>query len=249
MSWRTFVYFLLIIVAIFFSIKDAQLNFIDIKDISNTIEFLGQLWPFDYSMIGHAISETLITMEIAFLGTFFGLIIAFPLAFLAAINTSPNLVIYNGIRTVLTFLRSIPELVLALIFVPTFGLTPLTVIIAIFIHNIAVLGKLISELIESVDPGPQEAVASTGARKILLALYGVVPQIIPNVLSHYFYRFEVGIRSSILFGAIGAGGIGDVLFLHFKTFQYSAAAVDVLIIMLIILIVDYIGVYLRSRVI
>jgi phosphonate transport system permease protein len=226
-----------------------EIKLLDFMDIPNSIDFIRNMWPLDFSMVQDAIAQTLITVEIAFLGTVFGLLVAFPLAFLAAKNTSPNSGIYNSMRSLLSFLRSIPELVIALVFVPTFGLDPMAIIIALFIHNIGVLGKLISELIESVNPGPQEAVASTGAKRILVSLYGVVPQIMPNVLSHYFYRFEVAIRASILFGVIGAGGIGDTLLLHFKLFEYGALAVDILIVMVVIMIVDNLGAYFRSKVI
>ena len=237
-----------LLVLVFLSVWDMGLNLGDIRDLPNTFEFLKELWPLDFSMVDHALDETLITLEIAFLGTFFGLLLGFPCAFLAARNTAPA-ALYHGMRGFLTFLRSVPELVIALIFVPTFGLSPLTVIVAIFLHNIAVLGKLIAELIEVADPGPQEAVAATGARKVLVALYGIVPQIVPVVLSQYFYRLEVAVRSSLLFGAIGAGGIGDMLFIHFKTFEYAAMAVDVLIIMVLIGLLDYAGAFFRSRVI
>lgn len=226
-----------------------EINLEDFRDLGNSLEFVQNMWPLDFSMVGNAMEQTLVTVEIAFLGTIFGLFVAFPLAFLAAKNTTSHPFIYNGLRSFLSFLRSIPELVIALIFVPAFGLNPMTVILAIFIHNIGVLGKLISELIESVNPGPQEAVASTGAKRILVSLYGVVPQIIPNVLSHYFYRLEVAIRASILFGVVGAGGIGDTLLLHFKLFQYDAMAVDILIVMIVIMIVDNLGAYFRSKVI
>jgi phosphonate transport system permease protein len=224
-------------------------NLGDFRDLGNSIDFIGNMWPLDFSMLENALLQTYVTVEIAFLGTVFGLFVAFPLAFFAARNTTPNGAVYNAVRSLLSFLRSIPELVIALVFVATFGLEPMTVIIAIFIHNIGVLGKLISELIESVNPGPQEAVASTGAKRILVSLYGVVPQIMPNVLSHYFYRFEVAIRASILFGVIGAGGIGDTLLLHFKLFEYGALAVDILIVMVVIMIVDNLGAYFRSKVI
>ncbi|WP_206093746.1 phosphonate ABC transporter, permease protein PhnE [Paludifilum halophilum] len=238
-----------VIAATAFSVWDAELNLSDISDIGNSFDFLERLWPLDFSMVTHSLKETLLTVEIAFLGTISALVLALPLAFLGARNTTTHRSVYTGVRTLLTFLRSVPELVLALIFVPTFGLEPLTVIVALFLHNTAVLGKLLAELVEAADPGPQEAVASTGARRLLVSLYGILPQIFPNLLSHYFYRFEVGVRSSLLFGAIGAGGIGDVLFLHFKTFEYSAMAVDILMIMVLIWVLDYAGAYFRAKVI
>ncbi|GGE20127.1 phosphonate ABC transporter, permease protein PhnE [Marinithermofilum abyssi] len=249
LSRRFLIVVLVLLLAAIFSAWDMELNWADIRDLENTWQFLSGMWPLDFSMVGHALDETLLTLEVAFLGTLFGLLIAFPLSFLAAENTAPHRSVSVSVRFILTGLRSIPELVLALIFVPTFGLEPLTVVVAIALHNSAVLGKLIAELVEAAEPGPREAVASTGAPPLLVALYGVVPQIAPNILSQSFYRLEVGVRSSLLFGAIGAGGIGDVLFLHFKTFEYAAMAVDILLIMGLIWGLDIIGGWLRRKVI
>src|SRR5690606_42102003 len=100
------------------------LNLADIRDLPNTVDFLGELWPLDFSMVDQALDETLVTLEIAFLGTFFGLVVGFPCAFLAARNTAPRAV-YHGMRGFLTFLRSVPELAIAVVLVPTFGLAPL----------------------------------------------------------------------------------------------------------------------------
>jgi phosphonate transport system permease protein len=127
------------------------------------------------------------------------------------------------------------------------GLGPFTAILAIFLHNIGVLGKLISELIEAADPDPQEALRSVGANRAMVALYGILPQIIPNVLSQYFYRLEVAVRTSLILGFIGAGGIGQQLFIHFKIFQYEKVAVDVMMIMILVVMIDYVSAVIRSK--
>lgn len=219
-------------------------------DLGNSVTFLFTKWlPPDFSILPLAIEAAVVTLQIAILGTFIAIIIAIPLSFLAAYNTSPSLVIYTGTRWLLNFFRSVPEIVLGLLLVPSLGLGPFPAVIAIAIHNIGVLGKLISELIEAADPGPQEAVASVGAPRLLVIFFGILPQIIPNILSNYFYRLEVGVRASLILGFIGGGGIGNMLFIDFKIFNYSFVATEVLVIMVLVLIVDYLGTFVRKRVI
>ncbi len=152
-------------------------------------------------------------------------------------------------RGLFSFLRSIPDIVIGLVLVMAIGLGPFPAVIAIMLHNIGVLGKLVSELIEAADKGPQEAVQSLGLGRSMVALYGILPQIWPNVLSHFFYRFEVAIRTSLILGFIGAGGIGQLLFNSFRIFNYKEVMLYVLFIMALVIIVDLIGSYVRNRII
>jgi phosphonate transport system permease protein len=219
------------------------------KDFRNMIDFLGEWFPMDFSKLPYMLEDSLETLAMAFLGSFFGLIIALPISFVAAKNTARSGFFYHLSRIVLSFVRSIPEIVFGLILLTALGLGPFPAVLAIMFHNIGVLGKLISELIEAADPGPQEAMKAVGAKRGFANLFSILPQIWPNVLSQYFYRFEVAIRTSLILGFIGGGGIGQRLFNDFKTFQYSAVSLDVLIIMIIVILVDLFGSYVRNRVI
>lgn len=219
-------------------------------DLDKTFHFLSTKWlPLDLSILPMAGEAAILTLQIAILGTFFGLIFALPLSFLAAWNTAPGRSVYSAARGLLNFLRSVPEIVFGLLFVPTFGLGPFPAVLAISLHNIGVLGKLIAELIEAADDGPEEAVRSVGAHQWIVILYGIIPQIIPNIFSHYFYRLEVAIRASLILGFIGGGGIGNMLFIDFKVFNYQAVATEVLMIMILVMIVDAVGSFVRKRVI
>lgn len=218
-------------------------------DVGNSLDFLARSWPPDWTGAGRAAAALVETIEIAYLGTVLALMLALPLSFLAAWNTSPNHVVYTGVRAVLSFIRAVPEIVFALVFVPTVSLGAMAGVLAIMLHNVGVLGKLIAELVEAAEPGPQEAVAASGAPQILIATHGVLPQILPNVLSHAFYRLEVSVRSVLVLGFVGAGGIGQQLFIHFRMFQYEKVFVDVLAIMALVIFIDYLGAFVRSRVI
>lgn len=219
------------------------------KDFRNMIDFLTQWFPMDTSNLPRMIEDSILTVAMGFLGSFLGLIVALPISFMAAWNTSPSKFLFHLTRVILSFVRSIPEIVFGLILLTALGLGPFPAVLAMMFHNIGVLGKLISELIEASDPGPQEAMKAVGAKKGFGNIFSILPQIWPNVLSNYFYRFEVAIRTSLILGFIGAGGIGQRLFNDFKTFQYPSVALDVLLIMIIVIIVDLLGSYVRKRII
>ncbi|AQQ53441.1 phosphonate ABC transporter, permease protein PhnE [Planococcus lenghuensis] len=239
----------LLVVFVYFSMRLTEFDLSKFRDFRNMIEFLAEWFPMNFSELPDMIQDMLETLAMAFLGSVFGLLIALPLSFAAARNTAPSKILYNAMRIALSFVRSVPEIVFGLILLTTLGLGPFPAVIAIMIHNVGVMGKLISELIEAADPGPQEAMKAVGAKSWIASLFSILPQIWPNVLSNFFYRFEVAIRTSLILGFIGGGGIGQRLFNDFKTFQYESVALDVLIIMVMVIIVDFTGSFVRNRVI
>ncbi|OIJ09275.1 phosphonate ABC transporter, permease protein PhnE [Anaerobacillus arseniciselenatis] len=241
---------LFLAVAIWFSMEQTQFEFEKFKNIPNMFHFIReQFFPPNWGILGRLIEASIVTLSMAFLGTIIALIIAIPLSFMAARNTSRHPILCWFNRSMLSGLRSIPEIVFGLIFVVSLGLGPFPAVLAIMLHNIGVLGKLISELIESAEQGPQEAMKSVGATRWIAVLFSILPQIWPNVLSHFFYRFEVAIRTSLILGFIGAGGIGQQLFNHFQTFQYKSVAMDIIVIIVLVIVVDFIGGKIRERVI
>lgn len=239
----------ILILLVFFSMRLTEFDLSKFKDFRNMIDFLSQWFPMDFSLLPDMVQDTLETLAMAFLGSILGLLIALPISFIAARNTSPSPLLFQSSRIVLSFVRSIPEIVFGLILLTTLGLGPFPAVIAIMFHNVGVFGKLISELIEAADPGPQEAMKAVGSRTWVANLFSILPQIWPNVLSQFFYRFEVAIRTSLILGFIGGGGIGQRLFNDFKTFQYSSVSLDVLIIMIMVIIIDFLASYIRKRII
>lgn len=234
---------------VYISMKLTEFDLSKFKDFRNMIDFLSHWFPMDFSLLPKMLKDSVETLAMAFLGSFIGLILGLPLSFLAAKNTSPSPILFHLSRVGLSFVRSVPEIVFGLILLTALGLGPFPAVLAIMFHNIGVLGKLISELIEAADPGPQEAMRAVGAKNWFASLFSILPQIWPNVLSNYFYRFEVAIRTSLILGFIGGGGIGQRLFNDFKTFQYTSVSLDVLIIMIIVILVDFFGSYVRNKVI
>ncbi|MFT4414277.1 phosphonate ABC transporter, permease protein PhnE [Fredinandcohnia humi] len=239
---------LLISIAAYISMILTEFDLSKFRDFTNMIDFLSQWFPIDFTSLPRMLLDSVETLAMAFLGSIFGLLIALPISFLAARNTTPSFFIYHSLRLFLSFVRSVPEIVFGLILLTALGLGPFPAVLAIMFHNVGVLGKLLSELIEAAQRGPQEAMRAVGAEDWFASLFSILPQIWPNVLSQYFYRFEVAIRTSLILGFIGGGGIGQRLFNDFKSFQYPSVSLDVALIMIIVIFVDSFGSYIRNRV-
>ena len=195
------------------------------------------------------VGATLETVQMALAGTFLALLIAFPIGFLAARNTTPHPLVYRGLRTFLNFLRTIPDLALGLLFVAAVGLGAFAGTLALAIHTATVLGKLLSESVENIDEGVVEAIRATGAGYAQILSFAVVPQILPDLISFTLYRLETNIRAASVLGLIGAGGIGYLMNTSFRTFQYQEAAAIVLVLIALVMLVDYLSSRLRTLVV
>jgi len=191
------------------------------------------------------------TIFIGMMATFFGIILAIPVSFLAARNlmsaNSFTLAIYYFVRTILNIIRSIEPLIWALIFVIVVGLGPFAGIMALTVHSIAALGKLYSESIESIDSGQIEAIQATGANWVQTVIFAVVPQIIPPFVSFTIYRWDINIRMSTIVGMVGGGGIGFLLVQWIRLFEYRAAGLAVWFITVTVAILDYVSAEIRKN--
>lgn len=189
------------------------------------------------------------TIQMALAGTLLALLFAFPLCFLTAGNTSPHPLVYRGVRFIINFLRTVPELALGLLFVSAVGLGPLAGTLALAVHTMTVLTKLLSESAENIDQGVVEAIRATGANYFQTLSFAVLPQMLPDLISFTLYRFETNIRAASVLALIGAGGIGNLLNTSFRTFQYQSAATIVLILIVLVMAVDWCSSRLRKWVI
>jgi phosphonate transport system permease protein len=206
-------------------------------------------------VIGDPLKLTLARMaETIFMGmmaSLFGIIFAIPVSFLASRNLMSHswitMLIYYITRTVLNIIRSIEPLIWALIAVVWVGLGPFAGIIALTFHSIASLGKLYSEAIESIDPGPIEAIQATGATRLQTIMYAVVPQMIPPFVSFSIYRWDINVRMSTIIGLVGGGGIGFLLVQYIRLLDYHAAGIAVWFIAITVAILDYVSAEIRQR--
>lgn len=185
------------------------------------------------------------------MATAFGIIFAIPVSFLAARNlmsgSSFMMFVYYATRMVLNIIRSIEPLIWVLIAVMVVGLGPFAGILALTVHSIAALGKLYSESIESIDPGQIEAINATGATRLQMIMYAVVPQMIPPFVSFSIYRWDINVRMSTVIGLVGGGGIGLVLIQYIRLLDYRSAGIAVWFIAITVAILDYVSADIRQR--
>ncbi|WP_114010469.1 phosphonate ABC transporter, permease protein PhnE [Cohaesibacter intestini] len=187
------------------------------------------------------------TIVMAFVGTLFATFLAFPMAFLAARNITPNRLGNQLIKRLFDFLRSVDMLIWALFFTRAFGPGPLAGMSAIFFTDTGTLGKLYSEALENIDDKQREGVKSLGANPVLVQRYGVVPQVLPVFLSQSLYFWESNTRSATIIGAVGAGGIGLKLWEAMRTNQdWENVFYMVILILIVVYVFDNISGKLRA---
>lgn len=217
-----------------------------LPDLANLIY---RMFPPSVEFLPRALTAALETVQMALVGTVVGAILSVPLAFMAAANVTPNAALYRGARSIISFVRSIPDLIWGLIFVSAVGLGPFPGTIALTLGTVGMLGKLYAETIEEIDPGQVEALRSTGAHPLQTLTLGVVPQVIPAAVALTMYRWDINIRDSIVLGLVGAGGIGFEIQTSMRLFQYPEVLTMILVILVIVLLVEHISSHVRARVI
>lgn len=189
------------------------------------------------------------SLQIAWVGTAIGAAFSFPIAFFAASNVAPAPVTLVA-RQFLNVIRAVPEIILAIaVMLPIFGLGPLAGALAIGVHSVGTLGKLTSEAIEGVAPGPGEAVRAAGGSQLQTIRWATVPQVLPETVAFWLYRFEVNIRASAILGVLGAGGIGSLLSQLFRHREWERIGIALVVIIVVTIAVDQVSATVRRRII
>jgi phosphonate transport system permease protein len=200
-------------------------------------------------MLSTYLMSMLQTVAMAFLGTTLAAVLAFPLGLLAAKNMLPHWFAHFLFRRSCDVLRGVDQLIWALIFVRAVGLGPLAGILAIVISDTGTLAKLYSEAIENIDKKPVEGVRSVGGGALQAIRWGVLPQVLPVMLSNVLYTFESNTRSATILGIVGAGGIGFYLSDRVRTMNWEDASFILLLILLTVYCIDRLSGWIRSRLI
>lgn len=211
-------------------------------------DFLGRMFPPDTSILPRVLTDTMLTIQLAWVSTLIAAILSVPIGFLAAANVFES----TGLRrTVIFFLnadRAIDSLILALFFVSAVGLGPFPGTLALAIHSVGMLGKLFADAIEAADRGPIEALESAGAGKLATIRWGIFPQVAPHFISYFLFRFELNVRVAVVLGLVGAGGIGFLLTQYMRLFQYQKVCTVILVILALVMTVDFFSSRLRKAV-
>lgn len=195
------------------------------------------------------IRNLLLTLSISYLGNIVSAVICLPFAFWAAANMSRSRSVSGTGKFMLSLIRTIPEVIMAIIFIKAVGPNAFAGVLALGLHSVGMLGKLYAEAIENMDMGPVEAMASVGANRWKTLAFAVIPQVIPEFLSYALYRFEINVRSATLLGIIGAGGIGTPLVFAINARGWPRVGIILLGIIVMVSVIDYISGALRKRIV
>ena len=211
------------------------------------VDLVRRATPPDFSQLPTMGWPTLETIDIAIFGTLAGVGMALPLAVLAATNVTPSRALYFLSRCIIGFTRAVPDLVWALLFVTAVGLGPFPGGLALAVHSIGMLGRLFAETIENMDMAPIDALSVAGASRMQVFSHGVVPSVLPALLGIGLYRLDENIRSSLVLGFVGAGGIGFQLLTAMNLFQYRTVSLLLIIVFIVVFIAERLSAICRAR--
>jgi len=217
-----------------------------IRGVPWLLDFVRRMVPPDLRVLPAAVAGAVTTVEIALLGTAVAAVLALPLGFVSARNVAAP-PIFHAARAALNFLRSVDTLVYALVFVAAVGLGPFPGVLAVIAYTTTSLAKLYSEAIEGIERGPVDAITATGATRLQVLRFGVLPQVLPLFLSYVLYRLETNIRAATVLGFVGAGGIGFYLQTYLRLIDYPAASTVLLVTVAMVIAVDFVSSRLRQR--
>lgn len=243
-------FFVVFIIVVFFIgssiMTDASLSEV-FYNLGYAGDFLKELSKPDFSYLPKLIDPMIKTLKMSALGSFIGVAFAIPFSFLATTIFTKNEFVTQFFRLILNIIRTIPNLLLAALLVAIIGIGDATGVVTIAIFTFGMVSQLIFETIETIDLAPIEATESVGARKLQVAVWAIWPQIMLNVLSYFFYAFEINVRASVVLGYVGAGGIGVTLSNALGLFRYDRASLIIITIFVVVLIIDNLSEAVRRR--
>ena len=206
-----------------------------------------EMFPPDFRRYHSWLRPLADTLATSIAGTALAVALSLPLALLAARQTTPHPIAYHTARVLLNLLRSIPELIMGIIFVAMVGFGALPGVLAVGLHSVGMIGKFFAESIEHVDPKPIEAARAAGASPLQVIFHAVLPQALPQLADTTIYRWEYNFRASTVLGAVGAGGIGFELIAALRVLEYAQVSAILICILACVTIVDGIGAALRKH--
>lgn len=236
------------VLLLIWSFNGAQFNFVKLGEGAvNMGEFLSRLFPPDFSKIGTILALLLETFQMAVVGTVLGAVLSLIVAFGATSTLAPTW-LYYPTRWVMNIIRSVPDLVFALMFVSAVGLGPFAGILAMTLGSIGSIGKIFAEAMEQVDRGPVVAMEAVGASKRQVIQYGVLPQAAPLLTSYTLLLFEGNVRGATILGLVGAGGIGLELTTAMRMYDYGHLSAIIICIIVLVTVIDQGSALIRRRI-
>lgn len=209
-------------------------------------QLASEMVPPDFTRWRSWLRPLLDTLAMSIAGTALAVLLSLPLAVLAAPNTGPNRWVFHAVRVVLAAMRSVPEIILGVLFVAAVGFGALPGVLALALHSVGMVAKFYAEAIEHVDPKPLEAASAAGASRLQVITHAVLPQVLPKLADITIYRWEYHFRASAVLGIVGAGGIGFELMAALRLIRYDQVAAILLTILACVVVVDSVGARLRK---
>lgn len=244
-----YAWYLAIVIIATWSVRNLEIPWFYFLDAHvQAMDLATRMWPPDFSFVDTLLSPLIETIHIATLGTFVTVIIAFPIAFLAARNTTLNPVTWFIGRFILVASRSVNTVVWGLLFVAIFGPGPMAGIWAIAFRSVGFMGKLVAEAIEEIDQGVVEAIEATGASRLQVLWYAILPQVLPVIWGTTVYRWDINIRESTVLGFVGAGGIGILLYASINQFLWREVSLTLLAVFGVVIISELVSATVRKRI-
>jgi len=249
---RNSLFFLLLLAVFVYALFRINLDLTAlVRNLPSTYKLWSAFAKPDWSILGEGISLLVTTLYMAMMATILAMPFAIVLSFLGARNLMRSPIaklVYTGVRVFASLVRSIQPIIWAIIFVVWVRTGPFPGVLALWIHSIADLTKLYSERLESIDEGPMEAIAATGANRLQVLIYGVVPQIVNPYLSFSLYRLDINVRMATIIGIVGGGGIGMRLYSYINKWNFPKAVVMTILIIVMVWGIDYVSSRLRERI-
>ncbi len=236
--------YLLALVFFLWSLKGSGFSFTDLmRGIPNMVRLIREMTPPDFNRLASISKALLQTFQMGLVGAVIGIGISFFLAVLASRRNTPHPLLYHMTRFIIAFCRSVPDLVWAVMFVASVGLGVFAGTLTIIVDTIGFCGRFFAEAIEEVDQGPEEALTTIGADRLDIVLAAIVPAAMPSFVNSSLFALEKAVRSSVVLGLVGAGGIGIELKVAMDMFQYQEAATIILCIFLLVIVVEQFSTY------
>ncbi|MFW5828727.1 MAG: phosphonate ABC transporter, permease protein PhnE [Planctomycetota bacterium] len=218
-----------------------------IGDIGNLGVVIDDMLPPETDRLHPMLWYAWVTVQMAVVGTVLGVLVSLPLSFFASARHTPHASIHAATRGLIAFFRSVPDLVWALLFIPWVGLGPAAGTLAIAVDTVGFCGRFFAEHLEEGEQGPAEALRCIGAGRVDVLCAATIPAALPSMTNTTLYAFEKAIRSSMILGLVGAGGIGVELTVAMDMFRYGQASTIILIIFCIVLVVEQSSSWIRQR--
>jgi phosphonate transport system permease protein len=235
-------------IILIWSMGGAEFNFVKLGEGGvNMGEFLSRLFPPSFAKLDVIVELLVETLQMAVVGTVLGAVLSLLVAFAAASNIAPRWLYYPA-RWVMNIIRSVPDLVFALMFVSAVGLGPFAGILAMTLGSLGSIGKIFAEAMESVDRGPIVAMEAVGASKRQVIQYGVLPQAAPLLVSYTLLLFEGNVRGATILGLVGAGGIGLELTTAMRMYDYGHLSAIIICIIVLVTVIDQGSALIRRRI-